>query len=336
MDNDKVSSNIDSTHDNSIEEKPRVEIVDRIRERIPIKRRIYEFYDKKYKILLIIPLILLFLSLVQIGYQFATTGDFLIKGVSLKGGITLTIPLENEVNIIELEENILTGFPENDINVRTLQRAGVFRGLIIEADIDATDEETFNSFISAVRNSIDEEIGDDLSVEVVGSSLGASFFRETFFIILISFLFMGIVVFFYFRSIAPSIAIILAAFSDMVMTLAVINLLGVKLSTAGIAGFIMLIGYSVDTDILLSTRVLKRKEGTEMERVIGSVKTGLTMTITTLVAVLFAFFFSQSETLSQIMLIILIGLSADMINTWLQNVGIIRLYLERKRNKGRI
>jgi preprotein translocase subunit SecF len=77
---------------------------------------------------------------------------------------------------------------------------------------------------------------------------------------------MGLVVFFYFRSIAPSLAVILEAFSDIIVTLAIFNLTGIKLSTAGIAAFLMLIGYSVDTDILLSTRVLKRKDGTVMER----------------------------------------------------------------------
>ena len=58
-------------------------------------------------------------------------------------------------------------------------------------------------------------------------------------------------------------------------------------------------------------------------------KTGLTMTITTLTVVTLALIFSQSETIQQIMLILLIGLLVDIINTWIQNVGILRLYLEK-------
>ena len=107
-----------------------------------------------------------------------------------------------------------------------------------------------------------------------------------------------------------------------------------RLSTAGIAAFLMLIGYSVDTDILLSTRVLKRKEGTEMERIYGAMKTGITMSVTTLTAVSMALIFTQSEIIKQIMIILLIGLLVDLINTWIQNVGILRLYLERKAKKG--
>ena len=144
---------------------------------------------------------------------------------------------------------------------------------------------------------------------------------------------MGLVVFLYFRTFVPSIAVILAAFSDIIVTLAIANLLNFRLSSAGIAAFLMLIGYSVDTDILLSTRVLKRREGTVMDRVFGAAKTGLTMAITTLVAVIVALIFTQSEVIRQIMSILLIGLSVDLINTWIQNVGLLRLYVERKETK---
>ena len=122
----------------------------------------------------------------------------------------------------------------------------------------------------------------------------------------------------------------LAAASDIIVTLAIFNLTGMKLGTAGIAAFLMLIGYSVDTDMLLSARVLKRREGTVMERVLGAMKTGLTMSATTLAAISVALFFVQSEVIKQIMVILLIGLIVDLLMTWIQNVGILRWYLEKK------
>ena len=92
----------------------------------------------------------------------------------------------------------------------------------------------------------------------------------------------------------------------------------------------MLIGYSVDTDILLSTRVLKSSEGTVFERVISSVKTGVMMTLTALVAIIVGLIFSQSEVLTEMFLVLLIGLIADLFMTWIQNVGILRWYVEKK------
>ncbi len=337
----------------------------------------HRIYRDKYRILLFIPFILLVAALLQIGLQTAQTGDFLIKGVSLKGGITLTIPeAPAGVTATGLQTDLHKAFPNEDILVQGISELGQLKGYTIQvaAGGDAQMQDLENRIMAQVDTIIPGAKG-DYSVEIVGPSLGASFFRQTLKAVVIAFLLMGMVIFLYFgenlraklaavaltiiasiivfqasglaailvalvlglalvflyiRFSPPSAAVILAAFSDIVVTLAVVNVLGVKLSSAGIAAFLMLIGYSVDTDILLSTRVLKRTKGTIYERIVSSLKTGLTMSITSFVAALAGFLVTQSETIRQIMLIILIGLLADMINTWLQNTGIIRLYAERR------
>ena len=106
-------------------------------------------------------------------------------------------------------------------------------------------------------------------------------------------MFIGLVVI-YFKDNIPSFAIILCAVSDVLLALAVFNLMGLKLNTAGVAAFLMLVGYSIDTDILLSVRVLKRKEGTVFDRVIDAMKTGMMMSLAALIAVLTAYFFTSS------------------------------------------
>jgi preprotein translocase subunit SecF len=94
----------------------------------------------------------------------------------------------------------------------------------------------------------------------------------------------------------------------------------------------MLIGYSVDTDILLTNRLLKRSEGTTNERIFGAFKTGILMTLTALFAVLPAFFIVSGlpDSFRQIFLILALGLSADIFNTWLTNASIIKWYCEKK------
>ena len=289
---------------------------------------IKDIYEKQYKKLLIIPFLILLLAFIQIGYQFAATGDFIHRDVSLKGGVTVTIPAEQEIDILTLENAISSEFPNNDVGVKSISQFGSQAGVIVEADISQNEA---NELVDVIKKNIGADLkGTDYSVEIVGSSLGASFFKETISALGIAFVFMAIVVFLYFRTFVPSAAVILAAFSNMVVTLAILNLLGVKISAAGIAAVLMLIGYSVDTDILLTTRLLKRKEGTEMERIYGAIKTGIVMTSTTLAAVTIGLIFTQSEVIRQIMIILFIGLLADLAYTWIQNVGILRLYLEKK------
>ncbi|MBD3313192.1 preprotein translocase subunit SecF [Candidatus Woesearchaeota archaeon] len=300
-----------------------------IKEREGILGKLQSVYEKDYKKLMILTFLMLILGFVQIGYQTATTGDFVSKGVSLKGGVTVTIT-DPSMDAPELEEFLESSFPDKDIIVRTLAGLGDSRSLTVEADI------TDNNEVSRLESVIVEQLGlssEDYSISFVGSSLGSNFFRQTIIAVIVAFIAMAIVVFAYFRVPIPSIAVIISALSDIVVTIAVINMLGIKISTGGIAALLMLIGYSVDTDILLTTRLFKRKEGTLQQSIYSSAKTGLTMTITSIAAVTVAIMLSQSEALRQIMVILLIGLIIDIPNTWIQNTGILRWYIERRSEK---
>ena len=102
------------------------------------------------------------------------------------------------------------------------------------------------------------------------------------------------------------------------------------MSTAGIVAFLMLIGYSVDTDVLLTTRVLKRRfEGTIDKQTKSAIKTGLTMTLTTIVSLFVLYLFAGGTKIGETAIVIIIGLIADMPFTWFQNVGILSRYIKK-------
>lgn len=288
-----------------------------------LKQKISHIYTKKYKTLMIIPNILLLLSFIVLFFNFFSTGEFVQKGVSLSGGVSMTIS-SSTISSVDVQDYLKSKYPKSDVESRTLSGAGEQMGIIVEASgIDS----------DVLQNDISSKYGlskNDYTVEVTGSSLGKSFYKQLIIAIIVAFILMGIVVYAYYRLIIPSLAIILAAFSSMITTLAVISLMGIKITPASIAAFLMLIGYSIDTDILLTTRVLKRKEGSVDERVFSAIKTGITMTSTAIVAVAISLIFTHSEVLKQIMVVLLIGLIFDLVYTWIQNVGLLKLYLEKK------
>jgi preprotein translocase subunit SecF len=286
-----------------------------------------EFYKSQYKKLLIVPFAILILAFGQIIFQIATTGDFVDKDVDLKGGISVQIKLNEAIDIKELDEYLSSKFPQADIKIQTLSVAGEQTDIIVKSTLDLDE----NDLIEEIKNKLGDDV--DYSPSLVDASFGAAFFRSTFIALIVAFVLMGLLVFSYFRIPVPSIAVILSAFSDIVATIAALNVLGIKLTPGGIAALLMLIGYSVDTDILLCTRVLKRREGTVFDRIIGSMKTGLTMSATTLAAVIVALIFSRAPIFKQIMTILLIGLLFDLIMTWFQNAGLLRLYFEKKEKK---
>lgn len=178
--------------------------------------------------------------------------------------------------------------------------------------------------------------GKKVKTQVVFINLLFGFFMGNFFLSLNVFLsgiifatFCFFLIRIYIKNSVPAFAVMFSAFADIVMALAVVDLVGMKISTAGIVAFLMLIGYSVDTDVLLTTRLLKKK-GNVNELLFGAFKTGITMTLTSIAAVATALIavFSFGSVLNQIFTILLIGLGFDIINTWVTNASIIKWYVE--------
>jgi len=288
--------------------------------------RFWNFYDKNYKRLLLIPIILLIFSFAYVGYFYTQTGDFFYKDISLTGGTTVTI-----------YDNIDKGVLENEVSddLENLNTRYIYdlvtnekKAIIIETTTGT------NKTKSTLEDFLDYKLdSENSSFQFTGSTLSQSFFRQLLMAIVFAFIFMAIVVFIIFRIFIPSAAVIISAFADIFMSLTLVNLLGIELSTAGIVAFLMLIGYSVDTDILLTTRVLKRREGSINERIARSFKTGITMTLTSVLAFTLALIVVQSFSvvLSQIFTILIIGLGFDILNTWITNTSIIKWYAESRK-----
>lgn len=180
--------------------------------------------------------------------------------------------------------------------------------------------------------------GKKVKFQVVMLNIILGFFLGNFFLtinpIISAVIFIGIMaslIAIYIKRSIPAFAVILSAFSSIVMTLSLVDFIGMEMSTAGIVAFLMLIGYSVDTDILLTSRLLKRKEGIN-KALFGAFKTGTTMTITSIVAIATALIavYSFESVLNQIFTILLIGLCFDLFNTWIANASIIKWHLEAK------
>src|SRR3989344_2134815 len=283
------------------------------------------WYDQSYKWLFEIPLIIMIISIVYLFYFFSQTGDIILRDASLSGGTTIT--LQAELDQAAFEESLTSEL--GDVSVRRLTdlRTGEVISYIIESSEDEkTVEAAVEAFLGYALTS------ENSTIEFTGPTLSESFYQQLIFAMIVSFLLMSLVVFFLFRSFIPSIAVIFAALSDIVIPLALINYLGIPLSAAGIAAFLMLIGYSVDTDILLTSRVLKRSEGSVNHRIFSAFKTGMFMTVTALVAVMPAFFLfgSLPDSFRQIFFILSLGLVVDIFSTWFTNAGILKWYCTRK------
>src|SRR3989344_544934 len=264
------------------------------------------------KFLMFIPIIALLIASAFLANNIMTKGSFMDRSTELKGGKLITFQVKEIPNL-------------SAINYDYHITRGITNNIIIEVPYENNE----SLVIEELKNNL-QPIGNP-TVTIVGPVLGDIFWQQAQLSILIAFVAMAIVVFALFRSLVPSSIVLLAAATDIIITIAVIDVIGVKLSLAVLAALLMIIGYSVDTDILLTSNVLKTQEENVEKATKRAMKTGLVMSAAALIAFTMLYLLSGSFVLQQMSIVLIVGLIIDIPATWLTNAGLIRYWMERKK-----
>jgi len=278
----------------------------------------------KYSIksMIAIPLVILLIAFAVIAYTQFSVGSPVRMGMDFKGGTMV------EVATDESQEVLTAKFAEYPLVL--VGKTGVGNKKRIE--FGPMDEPQRNELIDLLNDCYG--VGTYMMANI-SPVFGEQYLKQALYAIILAFTLMAIVVFAVFRKIIPPSAVVFAAFSDIVIAIACINLIGMALSLATVAALLMLIGYSVDSNILLTANLL-RKKGELNEKIRNTMKTGVMMTSTTLTAVLAMFVVSyliDIPILKAISIVLLFGLVMDLLNTWLLNAGVLRWYIEQQEEK---
>jgi preprotein translocase subunit SecF len=261
--------------------------------------------------LVAVPLGVLLVALVIIGGFWAVTGTPVDPGIAFTGGTEMRVVGAGDQSRADLE----AAFDSQPTSIQSVPSDDSF---IVTFDNDVS--------TNTVENQAQQAGFEVLSVDATSASFGESAQIQAIGGVIVSFGGMSILVFAMFRSFVPSIAVVASAFSDIVVPVALMNLLGIELTLGSVAALLMLIGYSVDSDILLNNHIIRRSGGF-YESAYRAMETGITMTLTslsamavmTVVAALFGI-----DLLTSIGLILVFGLATDLMNTYMLNMSLLR------------
>ncbi|MDR0980945.1 MAG: protein translocase subunit SecF [Methanocalculaceae archaeon] len=275
-------------------------------------------YDPKW--MMLIPFLIFLVAAAIVGFTFVNTGMPVTPGIDLAGGAAVTI---HTTDTKEQIQAFYAGYPLTSID-EGVGSAGYYIkfGPMENQEMMEFNEKTLAEY-------------PDASIDQIGASFGATLQSQALIALLFAFIGMAIVVFIAFRKLIPAATVVFAGVADITITAGVMNVLGIELSLATTAGLLMLIGYSVDSNILLTSKVLNR-QGKRVDKMAGAFHTGLIMTTTTLAAIaamLIVALIGQVPTLSNIAAVLVIGLICDMIFTWAFNAGVLRIYMEKEEGK---
>jgi preprotein translocase subunit SecF len=174
------------------------------------------WYDRSYKLLLIIPVVIMLFSVIYLVGFYQKNGDIFYKDVSITGGTTITV--FDKVDLHEVENAMKVNFP--DVVVRSISDLRTGEQLAFFVETTAGVEE--------IKPALEEYLGytlnsDNSSVEFTGASLSSSFYAQLRFAIILSFVLMAIVVFIIFRTPVRSLSIIIAGIAPIVNFFFLVN-----------------------------------------------------------------------------------------------------------------
>ena len=274
-----------------------------------------DYSDYTNRELVTVPLGLLAVAIGILAIATVLTGTPVDLGMEFTGGAELQIQTSDSPE--EIESNF-------DAPVASVTQVGSPTSDTYIVEFQTGDYEDLTSLKTQA-----EDAGYDVQSEAERS---ASFAGDTqtqaLFGLLIAFAGMALLVFLMFRTFIPSIAVVASAFSDLVIPLALMRLFDIELTLGTVAALLMLIGYSVDSDLLLNNHVLRR-HGDFYTSTTRAMRTGVTMTVTSIAAMVVMTVVARLlgiPLLPAVGIVLVFGLLTDLMNTYLLNVSLLRYY----------
>lgn len=282
----------------------------------------FKYNEKLAKKLFFIPVLIFAIGAFFLVQNYMHTGSFLKKGLDFQGGVQVSIPHNGKTNTADFVSFLSSKLGTKEIDISTVVSPTTRQQERIIISVSGLKDK--DKLVSAASEYLKKELKpNDYSVSLIAPALAGTFWQQAQAAFILAFILMMVVVGVAYRSFGPSVAILVAMLNDLIAILGFMVFLDIKLSLATFAALLMVVGYGVDTNIIMTEKILKDKEGDVYERMGKAMKTAFTMNAATIVSLSALYIFANSIVLKEIAIALLMGVLADIPNTWILNANIL-------------
>jgi len=226
-------------------------------------------------------------------------------GVDFSGGTLIQLEFEKEIPV----EDIRAVLKEINLGKSTIQRFGDGKEVIIRTQAD-----TERIILKTIRENFSDNSFIHKRTEMVGPAVGEALRQKGMLALIFSFLGIGIYVSIRFEF-EYAVGAVTALIHDILITLGVCAIAGKEITLPVLAGFLTLIGYSINDTIVVYDRIredlrLMRKENFETiinTSINQTLSRTLLTTLTTLLAVV-ALFIWGGEVIHDFAFVLMVGI----------------------------
>jgi len=269
--------------------------------------------NSRYKELIIVSLVIFLIAFGSVMYNYIVNGKFFELSTEITGGYLIILP--SKASLQDLNALL------SKINVSDYSIYKVGGNFYIEArDINS---DLLIQELNAIGISERE-----ISIQRFSSYVGGIIFNQLSLLLIISTLIISFLIWVRFRERRSVIGIISVILWDMFITLALINLVKLRVGPVGLVTLIGILGFAIDNNIVLSTNVYQEKDLSFDDRIKMSLKVGLLMELFVVLVVIPLYLLIDLPIIKEFSLIWLFIVLADSYAYLFFNVPLYRYFEE--------
>jgi preprotein translocase subunit SecF len=287
--------------------------------------KILSFIENNYKkfLLLSISLFAIFIGIILFNYF--KYGYIINKSITISGGYVTLI--NNNYNLTNTEiQNIL-----NQMNITDYVLYSTPNIIYIESRDRINGTLLINLLNQYYNISIQPS---DISIQQYSSLVGDLIFNQFLFFVILAMILAAFVIFIAFRVSNTTLNIISTILFDIIGLLAVLSITKYPIGANGFIAMLMILGFAIDNNVVLSTNMIKEKDKPFIERIKMSFRVGVLMEIIALYTLLLLYFIVPDPSVNEFAFVLSTATILDLIYYLIGNIPLYKYFEAKKEQEG--
>ncbi len=287
--------------------------------------KILSFIENNYKkfLLLSISLFAIFIGIILFNYF--KYGYIINKSITISGGYVTLI--NNNYNLTNTEiQNIL-----NQMNITDYVLYSTPNIIYIESRDQINGTLLINLLNQYYNISIQPS---DISIQQYSSLVGDLIFNQFLFFVTLAMILAAFVIFIAFRVSNTTLNIISTILFDVIGLLAILSITKYPIGANGFIAMLMILGFAIDNNVVLSTNMIKEKDKPFIERVKMSFRVGMLMEIIALYTLLLLYFMVPDQSVKEFAFVLSTATILDLTYYLIGNIPLYKYFEVKKEQKG--
>jgi len=287
--------------------------------------KILSFIENNYKkfLLLSVSLFAIFIGIILFNYF--KYGYIINKSITISGGYVTLI--NNNYNLTKAEiQNIL-----NQMNITDYILYSTPNIIYIES----RDQINGTLLISLLNQYYNISIQpSDVSIQQYSSLVGELIFNQFLFFVILTMILAAFVIFIAFRVSNTTLNIISTILFDVIGLLAILSITKYPIGANGFIAMLMILGFAIDNNVVLSTNMIKEKDKPFIERVKMSFRVGMLMEIIALYTLLLLYFIVPDPSVKEFAFVLSTATILDLTYYLIGNIPLYKYFEAKKEQEG--